>query len=84
MLVLSKYVHAFVSRHPTVKVLALAFLLMIGMVLIAEGFEVEVPKGYVYFAMGFSVFVEVLNMRLRKVAQPVQLHEPYAPDKPRP
>lgn len=83
MLVLSKYVHAFVSRHPTVKVLALAFLLMIGMVLIAEGFEVEVPKGYVYFAMGFSVFVEVLNMRLRKVSQPVQLHEPYAENQPR-
>ncbi|HXF46343.1 MAG TPA: TerC family protein [Burkholderiaceae bacterium] len=83
MLVLSKYVHAFVSRHPTVKVLALAFLLMIGMVLIAEGFEVEVPKGYVYFAMGFSVFVEVLNMRLRKVSQPVQLHEPYAENRPR-
>jgi len=78
MLVVSKYVHAFVSRHPTVKVLALAFLLMIGMVLIAEGFEVEVPKGYVYFAMGFSVFVELLNMRLRKVSRPVQLHEPYA------
>ncbi|MCX8004134.1 MAG: TerC family protein [Burkholderiaceae bacterium] len=78
MLIVSGYVHAFVSRHPTVKVLALAFLLMIGMVLIAEGFEVHVPKGYVYFAMGFSVFVELLNMRLRRVAQPVALHEPYA------
>jgi predicted tellurium resistance membrane protein TerC len=78
MMVVSGYVHRFVSRHPTIKVLALAFLLMIGMVLIAEGFDVEVPKGYVYFAMGFAVFVEVLNMRLRKVAQPVvTLHEAY-------
>ncbi|HUL67086.1 MAG TPA: TerC family protein [Burkholderiaceae bacterium] len=78
MMVVSGYVHRFVSRHPTIKVLALAFLLMIGMVLIAEGFDVEVPKGYVYFAMGFAVFVEVLNMRLRKVTQPaVTLHEAY-------
>ena len=78
MMVVSAYVHAFVSRHPTVKVLALSFLLMLGMVLIAEGFDIEVPKGYVYFAMGFAVFVELLNMRLRKVTQPVvTLHEPY-------
>jgi predicted tellurium resistance membrane protein TerC len=64
--------------HPTIKVLALSFLLMIGMVLIAEGFDIEVPKNYVYFAMGFAVFVELMNMRLRKVAQPaVVLHEPY-------
>jgi len=78
MLVVSKYVHTFVSRHPTIKVLALSFLLMIGMVLIAEGFDVEVPKGYVYFAMGFAVFVELMNMRLRKVTQQaVTLHEPY-------
>lgn len=78
MLAVSKYVHAFISRHPTIKVLALSFLLMIGMVLIAEGFDVEVPKGYVYFAMGFAVFVEMMNMRLRKVKQQaVALHEPY-------
>jgi len=78
MMVVSGYVHAFVSRHPTVKVLALSFLLMIGLVLIAEGFDVEVPKGYVYFAMGFAVFVEMMNVRLRKVTQPaVTLHEPY-------
>ena len=65
---------------PTIKVLALSFLLMIGMVLIADGFEVKVPKGYLYFAMGFSVFVEVLNMRMRKVQReaPVRLHEAYA------
>jgi predicted tellurium resistance membrane protein TerC len=78
MMAVSGYVHHFVSRHPTIKVLALSFLLMIGMVLIADGFEIHVPKGYVYFAMGFAVFVEVLNMRLRKVTQPaVTLHEPY-------
>src|SRR5215471_7729243 len=78
MMVVSGYVHRFVSRHPTIKVLALSFLLMIGMVLIAEGFDVTVPKGYVYFAMGFAVLVELLNMRLRKVAQPaVTLREAY-------
>ncbi len=66
MLVVSGLVHAFVSRHPTIKVLALSFLLMVGTVLIAEGFGIEVPKGYVYFAMLFSVFVEALNMRMRK------------------
>ena len=79
MLVLAKRIHGFVERHPTIKVLALSFLLMIGMVLIADGFEVKVPKGYVYFAMGFSVFVELLNMRMRKVKveEPVRLHEAY-------
>jgi predicted tellurium resistance membrane protein TerC len=83
MMLVSAYVNRFVSRHPTIKVLALAFLMMIGMVLIAEGFEVDVPKGYVYFAMGFAVFVEVLNMRLRKVTQPaVTLHEAYVEQKP--
>jgi len=79
MLVVAGHIHAFVERHPTIKVLALSFLLMIGMVLIADGFEMHVPKGYVYFAMGFSVFVELLNMRMRKkaVEKPVRLHEAY-------
>ncbi len=65
----------FIHRHPTVKILALAFLLMIGMVLVAEGFHVHVPKGYVYFAMSFSVGVEFLNLRYRKTskADPVEL-----------
>ena len=76
MMAVSRFVHHFVSRHPTIKVLALSFLLLIGTVLIAEGFDVEVPKGYVYFAMGFAVFVEMMNMRLRKVSA-VTLHEPY-------
>jgi predicted tellurium resistance membrane protein TerC len=76
----------FVSRHPTVKMLALSFLLLIGMALVAEGLDQHIPKGYIYFAMGFSVFVEMLNLRLKKVeGEPVQLHEPYvakpAPEK---
>ena len=73
-------VGAFVSRHPTIKMLALSFLLLIGLTLIVEGFDVHVPKGYIYFAMGFSVFVELLNMRLRKKSSPVNLHERYVPD----
>ncbi len=68
----------FIHRHPTVKVLALAFLIMIGTLLVAEGFEVHVPKGYVYFAMAFSMAVEFLNMRLRgrSSAAPVELRQP--------
>ena len=79
MLFLAKPIHEFIEHHPTIKVLALSFLLMIGMVLIAEGFSMHVPKGYVYFAMGFSIFVEMLNLRMRRVTvePPVQLHEPY-------
>jgi predicted tellurium resistance membrane protein TerC len=78
MTIVSGHAQRFISRHPTVKVLALSFLLMIGTVLMAEGFHIEVPKGYVYFAMGFAILVEVMNLRLRKVTQsPVTLHEPY-------
>jgi predicted tellurium resistance membrane protein TerC len=73
-------VSAFVARHPTVKMLALSFLLLIGTTLVADGLGFHVPKGYIYFAMGFSVFVEMVNMRLRKKAAPVDLHERYAPD----
>jgi predicted tellurium resistance membrane protein TerC len=69
----------FVSRHPTVKMLALSFLFVVGVALIADGFEVHVPKGYIYFAMAFSVAVEMLNLRLRGSAKPVHLHEPYGP-----
>lgn len=69
---------AFVERHPTIKMLALAFLLLIGVTLIAEGFDQHIPKGYVYFAMAFSVAVEILNMRLRKAkTAPVHLHNAY-------
>lgn len=68
----------FVNNHPTVKMLALSFLLLIGFTLVVEGFHVEIPKGYIYFAMGFSVMVELLNLRLRpKSAVPVHLHEQY-------
>ncbi len=70
-----------VSAHPTIKMLALAFLLVIGVVLIADGFDHHVPKGYVYFAMAFSVFVELLNIRMRKRAvRPAELHERYTRD----
>lgn len=70
---------AFVQRHPTIKMLALAFLLLIGVTLIAEGLHQHIPKGYIYFAMAFSVLVEVLNMRLRKrAAKPVHLHNPFS------
>ena len=70
-------VSGFVERHPTVKVLALSFLLLIGFSLIADGFGVHIPKGYIYFAMGFSVFVEAINLRSKKTTKPVKLHEPY-------
>lgn len=68
----------FVEKHPTLKMLALSFLLLIGVTLLAEGFNQHISKGYIYFAMAFSVFVELLNLRLRKPkAPPVQLREPY-------
>lgn len=77
MLAFAKSVSDFVHQHPTVKMLALSFLLMIGLVLFAEGMHAHVPKGYVYFAMAFSLLVEVLNMKMRKKARPVELHEPH-------
>ena len=64
----------FVMRHPTVKVLALSFLLMIGLTLIADGVGFHIPKGYIYFAMGFSIFVETINLRIRPAHAPVKLH----------
>jgi predicted tellurium resistance membrane protein TerC len=67
----------FVMRHPTVKVLALSFLLMIGLALVADGVGFHIPKGYIYFAMGFSIFVETINLRIRPAHAPVKLHEPY-------
>ena len=76
MLVASGPIYRFVNRHPSVKILALAFLLLIGMTLIAEGFGQKLPKGYVYASMAFSVFVELLNIGVRrKKNRPVQLHE---------
>ncbi len=74
-------VSGFVERHPTVKVLALSFLLLIGFSLIADGFGVHIPKGYIYFAMSFSVFVEVINLRAgaKSKTKPVKLHDGYSP-----
>lgn len=81
MMLFAAPIGAFVSQHPTIKMLALAFLVVIGVVLIAAGFEHEVPRGYVYFAMAFAVTVELLNIRMRKRApRPVELHEPYTRD----
>jgi predicted tellurium resistance membrane protein TerC len=70
-------VSRFVDAHPTVKVLALSFLLLIGCSLIAEGFGAHIPKGYIYFAMGFSVFVEAINLRVSKKGKAVKLHDGY-------
>jgi predicted tellurium resistance membrane protein TerC len=78
MMFSAEAISSFVHRHPTVKILALSFLLLIGLALIGDGLEMHIPKGYIYFAMGFSVFVEMINMRLRgPAAEPVQLHQPY-------
>lgn len=78
MVFLAKTIGDFVNRHPTVKMLALSFLLLIGFTLIVEGLHQHIPKGYIYFAMAFSVFVEMLNLRLKKVGKtPVQLRNAY-------
>ena len=77
MLVFVDAIGGFVERHPTVKMLALSFLILIGTLLLAEGFHQHLPKGYVYFAMAFAVGVEMLNLRLRKKAEGVKLHQPY-------
>jgi predicted tellurium resistance membrane protein TerC len=88
MLVSAEAVGGFVSRHPTIQMLALSFLLLIGFALLLEGFDQHVPKGYIYFAMGFSVFVELLNLRVRRrrreATQPVELHQRYSEERPGP
>jgi predicted tellurium resistance membrane protein TerC len=76
MLFASTPISKFVNLHPTVKILALSFLLLIGMSLIAEGLDQHIPKAYIYFAMGFSIFVELLNLRVRQ-SEPVHLHQAY-------
>lgn len=80
MMLFAGPIGSFVQRHPTIKMLALSFLLLIGVMLVAEGFHQTIPKGYIYFAMAFSVLVEVLNMRLRKKPDPVHLHNAYSDD----
>lgn len=79
MLVAARPISAFVDSHPTVKMLALSFLILVGVTLMVEGFDVHVPKGYIYFAMAFSVAVEMLNLRIRgRAREPVRLHKPLA------
>ena len=77
MLVSAEVIATFVERHPTVKMLALSFLLLIGVSLVAEGMHQHIPKGYIYFAMGFSVFVEAVNLRIRARAKPIRLRQAY-------
>lgn len=79
MLIFAAPLSNFVHRHPTIKVLALSFLILIGVLLVVEGTGHHLEKGYVYFAMGFSVVVELINLRVRKTAEPVELHEPAPP-----
>ena len=83
MLVASGPIASFVNDRPTLKILALSFLLLIGFSLVVEGLHYEIPKGYIYFAMGFSVFVEILNLQIRdrkKKVKPVHLRQSYAPE----
>ena len=77
MLFSASAISDFVDRHPTVKILALSFLLLIGVSLIGEGLDQHIPKGYIYFAMAFSVFVEMINLRVRAKTEPVHLHQAY-------
>jgi predicted tellurium resistance membrane protein TerC len=74
MMAFATSISNFVDRHPTIRMLALSFLILIGVSLVGEGFGFHIPKGYIYFAMAFSVMVEMLNLRLRKVSEPVELH----------
>ncbi len=76
MMLFSGNISSFVEKHPTIKMLALSFLLLIGVALIGDGFDMHIPKGYIYFAMAFSVAVEMLNLRIRQGA-PVKLHQPH-------
>jgi predicted tellurium resistance membrane protein TerC len=77
MMLFSGAISGFVERHPTIKILALSFLLLIGVALIGDGLEMHIPKGYIYFAMAFSVAVEMLNLRVGRQGKPVKLHQQY-------
>jgi predicted tellurium resistance membrane protein TerC len=83
MLIFASRISSFIERHPTTKILALSFLIMIGVMLVAEGLHAHIPKGYVYFSMAFALGVELLNMRFRKVAAPVKLHQTYVQEENR-
>lgn len=74
MMVMAKTIGDFVDTHPTIKILALSFLVMVGMALIGEGFDAHISKGYIYFAMAFSLCVEILNLRMRRKGEPLKLH----------
>jgi predicted tellurium resistance membrane protein TerC len=82
MLVFAKRISDFIHKHPAMKLLAISFLMMIGLVLVVEGLHVHVPKGYIYFAMAFALGIEILNMKMRKNAKPVELREPDASELP--
>jgi predicted tellurium resistance membrane protein TerC len=84
MMFMARPINEFIDRHPTIKMLALSFLILIGLALVAESFDFEIPKGYLYFAMAFSVGVEMLNIRLRRKGKPVDLHGPEMPREVRP
>jgi predicted tellurium resistance membrane protein TerC len=77
MLIFARRISKFIERHPTMKMLALSFLILIGVMLVVEGLHAHIPKGYIYFAMAFSLVVELLNMRYRRLAAPVHLHQSY-------
>ena len=81
MMLFAGKISVFVEKHPTIKMLALSFLLLIGVALIGDGFDMHIPKGYIYFAMAFSVMVEMFNMKLRR-GTPVKLHQPHLEDSP--
>ncbi|PZO19537.1 MAG: hypothetical protein DCF26_05390 [Burkholderiales bacterium] len=83
MFTFARPISEFVSRHPTVKVLALSFLILIGAMLVGQGLDQNIPKGYIYFAMAFSVGVEMLNLRMRAKSKPVALHSPYEAEQKR-
>jgi predicted tellurium resistance membrane protein TerC len=83
MMFMARPIHEFIERHPTIKMLALSFLILIGVALIGEAFDFEIPKGYLYFAMAFSVGVEMINIRLRQRTRPVDLRGPELPPRDR-
>lgn len=80
MLVFARRISEFIHKHPAMKLLAISFLMMIGLVLVVEGLHVHVPKGYIYFAMAFALGIEILNMKVRKKAKAVELREPVQPE----
>jgi predicted tellurium resistance membrane protein TerC len=77
MMFLAGPINEFIDRHPTIKILALAFLILVGVALVADAFDVHIPKGYLYFAMAFSVGVEMVNIRMRRKAPPLALRGPH-------